>query len=367
MKIIKAKRIIVCIAILSLCGAMYCLFKPEKEDKSTYAEMQLFEYLTQYAQVSGNHFYYLRKNEKNEYILHQDGKKEILSFHLSKQKLRGFVVWQSQYYLLVRNEVGTLQFGKVGKNNEVNILCDVYAQKEICSIILHGDSLFVCEYNSDKIERQSMKGETRTPVSLDVALDGISLFGSEEMDGICAMNAGEDGKMEIVFFDWQGNRKRTLHSQIKPQDNSKLARERGIISFDKIIDKYICFTYYCGGKCFAGKMHLDGNRAEVFELGSVEICDTSFTKEGVYFISQNRTIYYKKWGKNKSEKISDLQAESIDAVGKWLYVKGYAKEWEMLEDGEEEASDEWSDELYRIRCNDGKIEKIEEGKYAIEE
>lgn len=108
-----------------------------EEKKIECAEMQLFEYPTQYSQVSGNHYFYLRKSAKGDYILHQDGNKEILSFRLSKQKLRGFAVWNSQYYVLVRNEVGTLQFGKVDGNGEVDILCDVYAQKEIRSIILY--------------------------------------------------------------------------------------------------------------------------------------------------------------------------------------------------------------------------------------
>ena len=75
-----------------------------EEKKTECAEMQLFEYPTQYSQVSGNHYFYLRKNAKGDYILHQDGNKEILSFRLSKQKLRGFAVWNSQYYVLVRNK-----------------------------------------------------------------------------------------------------------------------------------------------------------------------------------------------------------------------------------------------------------------------
>ena len=45
---------------------------------------------------------------------------------------------------------------------------------------------------------------------------------------------------------------------------------------------------------------------------------------------------------------------------KWLYVRGYSKEWEFLEDSDKEVSDEWSDALYRIRCMDGKVEKLEE-------
>ena len=58
----------------------------EKETKKNEcAEMQLFEYPTQYSQVSGNHYFYLRKNAKGDYILHQDGNKEILSFRLSKR------------------------------------------------------------------------------------------------------------------------------------------------------------------------------------------------------------------------------------------------------------------------------------------
>ena len=134
--------------------AFVCFNRKEKnkieEKKSKCAEMQLFEYPTQYSQVSDKHYFYLRKNAKGDYILHQDGNKEILSFRLSKQKLRGFAVWNSQYYVLVRNEVGTLQFGKVDRNSKVDILCDVYAQKEIRSIILYNDSLFVCENNSNR-------------------------------------------------------------------------------------------------------------------------------------------------------------------------------------------------------------------------
>gem|GEM_PF-14001 len=186
--------------------------------------------------------------------MHQDGNKEILSFRLSKQKLRGFAVWNSQYYVLVRNEVGTLQFGKVDGNGEVDILCDVYAQKEIRSIILYNDSLFMCENNSNIIERQSINGQTRTPISLDADSDEISFFGSEKIGGICAMDVRKDGKIEVVVFDWQGNRKRTLHSQMKLWEHSNLPKEKGGIYVDKIIDKYICFTYYCGEKYFVGRM-----------------------------------------------------------------------------------------------------------------
>ena len=212
----------------------------EKETKKNEcAEMQLFEYPTQYSQVSGNHYFYLRKNAKGDYILHQDGNKEILSFRLSKQKLRGFAVWNSQYYVLVRNEVGTLQFGKVDGNGEVDILCDVYAQKEIRSIILYNDSLFMCENNSNIIERQSINGQTRTPISLDADSDEISFFGSEKIGGICAMDVRKDGKIEVVVFDWQGNRKRTLHSQMKLWEHSNLPKGKGGIYVDKIIDKYI--------------------------------------------------------------------------------------------------------------------------------
>lgn len=333
----------------------------EKETKKNEcAEMQLFEYPTQYSQVSGNHYFYLRKNAKGDYILHQDGNKEILSFRLSKQKLRGFAVWHSQYYVLVRNEVGTLQFGKVDGNGEVDILCDVYAQKEIRSIILYNDSLFMCENNSNIIERQSINGQTRTPISLDADSDEISFFGSEKIGGICAMDVRKDGKIEVVVFDWQGNRKRTLHSQMKLWEHSNLPKEKGGIYVDKIIDKYICFTYYCGEKYFVGRMNLDTNRTETLELSSEEVCDTSFAAEGVYFVSRDRTISYQEWGKNSSQKISELQAEEIDIVGEWLYVRGYSKEWEFLEDNDKEASDEWSDVLYRIRCVDGKVEKLEE-------
>ncbi len=333
----------------------------EKETKKNEcAEMQLFEYPTQYSQVSGNHYFYLRKNAKGDYILHQDGNKEILSFRLSKQKLRGFAVWNSQYYVLVRNEVGTLQFGKVDGNGEVDILCDVYAQKEIRSIILYNDSLFMCENNSNIIERQSINGQTRTPISLDADSDEISFFGSEKIGGICAMDVRKDGKIEVVVFDWQGNRKRTLHSQMKLWEHSNLPKEKGGIYVDKIIDKYICFTYYCGEKYFVGRMNLDTNRTETLELSSEEVCDTSFAAEGVYFVSRDRTISYQEWGKNSSQKISELQAEEIDIVGEWLYVRGYSKEWEFLEDNDKEASDEWSDVLYRIRCVDGKVEKLAE-------
>ncbi len=331
-----------------------------EEKKIECAEMQLFEYPTQYSQVSGNHYFYLRKNAKGDYILHQDGNKEILSFRLSKQKLRGFAVWHSQYYVLVRNEVGTLQFGKVDGNGEVDILCDVYAQKEIRSIILYNDSLFMCENNSNIIERQSINGQTRTSISLDADSDEISFFGSEKIGGICAMDVRKDGKIEVVVFDWQGNRKRTLHSQMKLWEHSNLPKEKGGIYVDKIIDKYICFTYYCGEKYFVGRMNLDTNRTETLELSSEEVCDTSFAGEGVYFVSRDRTISYQEWGKNSSQKISELQAEEIDIVGEWLYVRGYSKEWEFLEDNDKEASDEWSDVLYRIRCVDGKAEKLEE-------
>ena len=331
-----------------------------EEKKTECAEMQLFEYPTQYSQVSGNHYFYLRKNAKGDYILHQDGNKEILSFRLSKQKLRGFAVWNSQYYVLVRNEVGTLQFGKVDGNGEVDILCDVYAQKEIRSIILYNDSLFMCENNSNIIERQSINGQTRTPISLDADSDEISFFGSEKIGGICAMDVRKDGKIEVVVFDWQGNRKRTLHSQMKLWEHSNLPKEKGGIYVDKIIDKYICFTYYCGEKYFVGRMNLDTNRTETLELSSEEVCDTSFAAEGVYFVSRDRTISYQEWGKNSSQKISELQAEEIDIVGEWLYVRGYSKEWEFLEDNDKEASDEWSDGLYRIRGVDGKVEKLEE-------
>ena len=331
-----------------------------EEKKIECAEMQLFEYPTQYSQVSGNHYFYLRKNAKGDYILHQDGNKEILSLRLSKQKLRGFAVWNSQYYVLVRNEVGTLQFGKVDGNGEVDILCDVYAQKEIRSIILYNDSLFMCENNSNIIERQSINGQTRTPISLDADSDEISFFGSEKIGGICAMDVRKDGKIEVVVFDWQGNRKRTLHSQMKLWEHSNLPKEKGGIYVDKIIDKYICFTYYCGEKYFVGRMNLDTNRTETLELSSEEVCDTSFAAEGVYFVSRDRTISYQEWGKNSSQKISELQAEEIDIVGEWLYVRGYSKEWEFLEDNDKEASDEWSDVLCRIRCVDGKVEKLEE-------
>ena len=347
--------------------AFICFNRKEKnkiEEKETKknecAEMQLFEYPTQYSQVSGNHYFYLRKNAKGDYILHQDGNKEILSFRLSKQKLRGFAVWHSQYYVLVRNEVGTLQFGKVDGNGEVDILCDVYAQKEIRSIILYNDSLFMCENNSNIIERQSINGQTRTSISLDADSDEISFFGSEKIGGICAMDVRKDGKIEVVVFDWQGNRKRTLHSQMKLWEHSNLPKEKGGIYVDKIIDKYICFTYYCGEKYFVGRMNLDTNRTETLELSSEEVCDTSFAGEGVYFVSRDRTISYQEWGKNSSQKISELQAEEIDIVGEWLYVRGYSKEWEFLEDNDKEASDEWSDVLYRIRCVDGKAEKLEE-------
>lgn len=67
------------------------------------------------------------------------------------------------------------------------------------------------ENNSNIIERQSINGQTRTPISLDVDSDEISFFGSEKMGGICAMDVRKDGKIEVVVFDWQGNRKRTLH------------------------------------------------------------------------------------------------------------------------------------------------------------
>lgn len=347
--------------------AFICFNRKEKnkiEEKETKknecAEMQLFEYPTQYSQVSGNHYFYLRKNAKGDYILHQDGNKEILSFRLSKQKLRGFAVWQSQYYVLVRNEVGTLQFGKVDRNSKVDILCDVYAQKEIRSIILYNDSLFVCENNSNIIEKQSINGQTRTPISLDADSDEISFFGSEKMGGICAMDVRKDGKIEVVVFDWQGNRKRTLHSQMELWEHSNLPKEKGGIYVDKIIDKYICFTYHCGEKYFVGRMNLDTHRTETLELSSKEVCDTSFAAEGVYFVSRDRMIFYKEWGKNSSQKISELQAEEIDIVGEWLYVRGYSKEWEFLEDNDREASDEWSDALYRICCMDGKVEKLEE-------
>ena len=118
----------------------------EKETKKNEcAEMQLFEYPTQYSQVSGNHYFYLRKNAKGDYILHQDGNKEILSFRLSKQKLRGFAVWNSQYYVFVRNEVGTLQFGKVDGNGEVDILCDVYAPVSYTHLDVYKRQVFMCK------------------------------------------------------------------------------------------------------------------------------------------------------------------------------------------------------------------------------
>lgn len=63
------------------------------ENKDINAQMFLFEYPTQYAQVSDNHFYYLRKKVKGGYILYRDGSEEILSFHLQNEEhLRGFVV-----------------------------------------------------------------------------------------------------------------------------------------------------------------------------------------------------------------------------------------------------------------------------------
>lgn len=358
------KKLVIIMIMLILFSCTSCGVKQntDKQEvkKSECAEMQLFEYPTQYSQVSGNRYFYLRKNAKGDYILHQDGNKEILSFRLSKQKLRGFAVWNSQYYVLVRNEVGTLQFGKVDGNGEVDILCDVYAQKEIRSIILYNDSLFMCENNSNIIERQSINGQTRTPISLDADSDEISFFGSEKIGGICAMDVRKDGKIEVVVFDWQGNRKRTLHSQMELWEHSNLPKGKDGIYVDKIIGKYICFTYYCGKKYFAGRMNLDTNRTETLELSSEEVCDTSFAAEGVYFVSRDRTISYQEWGKNSSQKISELQAEEIDIVGEWLYVRGYSKEWEFLEDNDKEASDEWSDVLYRIRCVDGKVEKLEE-------
>ena len=156
------------------------------------------------------------------------------------------------------------------------------------------------------------------------------------------------------------NRKRTLHSQMELWEHSNLPKGKDGIYVDKIIDKYICFTYYCGEKYFVGRMNLDTNRTETLELSSEEVCDTSFAAEGVYFVSRDRTISYQEWGKNSSQKISELQAEEIDIVGEWLYVRGYSKEWEFLEDNDREASDEWSDALYRICCMDGKVEKLEE-------
>lgn len=339
------------------------------ENKDINAQMFLFEYPTQYAQVSDNHFYYLRKKVKGGYILYRDGSEEILSFHLQNEEhLRGFVVCDSQYYFLLRNKTGTLQLGKiVGPNNDVKILCDVYAKREINSLILHENFLFVCERDSNKIERQSMQGEIMPPIQFeaDSDVEDMSIFGSEEMDGICIMDVDASGEIEITVIDWQGNRKKSLQSQMKLYDNGNLQKGRGVAFFQGITKQYIYFSYYYDKKSFAGRMTLGGKTTEILKLGSREICDTSFTGEGVYFVSENKMVYHRKWRGNQSERLSDLQAESIYAAGEWLYVKKYTREWEMLEDGEEEATDEWSDELYRINRNDRKIERIAEGDYSI--
>ena len=153
--------------------------------------------------------------------------------------------------------------------------------------------------------------------------------------------------------------KKSLQSQMKLYDNGNLQKGRGVAFFQGITKQYI---YFSDKKSFAGRMTLNGKTTEILELGSREICDTSFTREGVYFVSESKMVYYRKWGGNQSEGLSDLQAESIYVAGEWLYVKKYTREWEMLEDGEE-ATDEWSDELYRINCNDRKIERIAENRF----
>lgn len=317
-------------------------------------KMLLIDYASEYSQVLNNHFYFLRMSSENSYILYEDQAKEILSFSLEDGELRGFAIYHSQYFVLIRTKTGTLQLGVVNRaNKDIDILCAVYASKKMGCIILYHDCLYICESEEKRIERQTMQGEILEPITFndkdkESHLDIRGIFLQEYL---YYLELNSRGEILLNKRSIQGNTETVISCPSLIAD----VRRVGWIRLEEVTEQYAYFSYWYDGKGTVGRISLYDKKFETKEIATSEF---DYTTQYVFYIDQHHNVNRIGWKEKKGEKCSSLKVSELSCLDKKIYVKAYTEELELFEDSEYAPAKNWSDAIYSMDFEGKESKKI---------
>ena len=332
-----------------------------KQNKSSgpSIKMHLLDYVSQYSQVVKNHFYFLRESSRNKYVLYQDQAKKILSFSMRDGELRGFAIYHSQYFVLICTETGTLQLGVVDRNaKEIDILCSVYARKNIDCIILYQDCLYICESEEKRIECQTMQGETLKSITFyemdkktQLDIQGIFL-----QKYLYYLELDSKGEIILSRRSLQGDIEKVISCSSSIVDVGQV----GWIRLEEVTEQYVYFSYWCKGEGKVGRISLHNKKLETQEI---ETSQFDYTTQYVFYIDRHHNVNRIEWGENKREKCGDLKVSEISCLNNQMYVKSYANEMELFEDSQDAPAKNWSDGIYSMNFEGKERKKIFDEKY----
>lgn len=317
-------------------------------------KMLLIDYASEYSQIVNNHFYFLRMSSENSYVLYEDQAKEILSFSLEDEELRGFAIYHSQYFVLIRTKTGTLQLGVVDKaNKDIDILCSVYASKKMDCIILYHDCLYICESKEKRIERQTMQGEILEPITvIDKDKEGhLDIRGIFLQEYLYYLELDSKGEIILNRRSIQGNTETVISCASSIADVGRV----GWIRLEEVTEQYVYFSYRCDGKDRVGRISLYDKKLETQKIATSEF---DYTAQYVFYIDQHHNVNRIGWDEKKAEKCSSLKVSELSCLDKKIYVKAYTEELELFEDSEDDPAKNWSDAIYSMDFDGKECKKI---------
>lgn len=317
-------------------------------------KMMLIDYASEYSQVLNNHFYFLRMSSESSYILYEDQAKEVLSFSLEDEELRGFAIYHSQYFVLIRTKTGTLQLGIVDRaDKDVDILCAVYASKKMDCILLYQDCLYICESEEKRIECQTMQGEILEPITFydkdkksDLDIRGIFL-----QEYLYYLELDTKGEILLNKRSFQGNTETVISCPSSIAD----VRRVGWIRLEEVTEQYVYFSYGYDGKDRVGRISLYDKK---LEIQKIETSEFDYTTQYVFYIDQQHNVNRIGWKEKKGEKCNSLKASELSCLDKKIYVKAYTEEMELFEDSEDDPAKNWSDAIYSMDFDGKECKKI---------
>lgn len=347
------------------------------------------EWITNYSQVEGNHYYWLRYDANNgKYIIYRDNKKKVGMFEMPYSVddvpcwLDGFVKYGSNFYAII----SYLDMEREVENNEVQELVRVDLEKEKLEVLCDvsnahitgdGEILFCCIYKNyfyfdKRTVWQSYDG--RPGISVRVPLQGGIM---EELSSTTNMRKAypyllyidnkvfygvkENSKISLFSYNMQSNKEQQFF-QLEEKENAD--EKDGLLMMD---EEYIYYKNYMISRKNE-KIFYVFPKMKKSEDGR-KYC-TSNDKYVFYLDNKNRVHRLEK--KTKQDIIIRKEKTlAISCTEKKLYVrvrdeKGYAEcssEYATSDEYSDDGRDYYADDLYCVNFDGTEEKKIWNGGY----
>lgn len=338
------------------------------------------EWITNYAQVEGGHYYWLRYDDER-YIIYRDNREKVGTFELPFSydndmyySLDGFVKYGNEFYALIghldfdrnQDDIDVKEFARVNlEKEELDILYDVSKD----NIAGDGKYLFCCIYQDyfyydkrtiwqayDKRPGISIRLPIKTGGDAEELESSLNVTKAKPYllyaDGKILYGVRADKKITLFYYDMKSGKEQEFFQF----EEKKPSEEKPIVTMDK--DNIYCMDYMISRKeCSVFKAL---QKAKRNESGIPMYASNS---KYVFYVDKKDSIHRLNKKTKKDKIIRRGEALDVSCTEKGLYVrvreiKGFDRcnDYNDMTD-EDEANDFYADYLYYLDF-DGKKQKV---------